>query len=65
MFAQSLFHDHVPANRCALHSARIDRRRGSQGWGATPPPDGAVHFDFRVTSLSDLVAAHCAEHGGG
>ncbi len=59
--AQSLYHDHLPANRCGLNSAWIDRRQGSQGWGATPPPDAGVHYDFRFASLAELVAAHRAE----
>lgn len=59
--AQSLYHDHVPANQCGLHSAWIDRRQGSAGWGATPPPAGEVHYDFRFGSLAELVAAHRAE----
>jgi len=63
--AQSLFHDHVPANRCGLASAWIDRRQGSEGWGATPPPEEAVHYDFRFAGLAELVAAHRAERGGG
>lgn len=58
--AQSLFHDHVPANRCGLHSAWIDRRRGAAGWGATPPPEVACHYDFRFVGLAELVAAHRA-----
>jgi 2-haloacid dehalogenase len=63
--AQSLFHDHAPANRCGLHSAWIDRRQGSGGWGATPPPEEAVHYDFRFASLAELAAAHQAEQSGG
>ncbi len=62
--AQSLYHDHSPANRCGLHSAWIDRRHGSQGWGATSPPDAGVRYDFRFASLGELVAAHRAERGG-
>src|SRR4029077_16988617 len=62
--AQSLFHDHVPANRCGLHSAWIDRRHGSAGWGATPPPEEAAHYDFRFASLAELVAAHRTEQSG-
>jgi 2-haloacid dehalogenase len=62
--AQSLFHDHVPANRCGLHSAWIDRRQGSEDWGATPPAEGA-RYDFRFASLAELVAAHRAEQGAG
>ena len=63
--AQSLFHDHVPANRCGLASAWIDRRQGGDGWGATPPPEAGVHYDFRFASLAELAAAHRAEHSGG
>jgi 2-haloalkanoic acid dehalogenase type II len=63
--AQSLFHDHVPANRCGLNSAWIDRRADSEGWGATPPPEAGVHYDFRFASLAELVLAHRAERDGG
>ena len=35
--AQSLYHDHVPAQRLGLATAWIDRRRGRSGPGATPP----------------------------
>ena len=61
--AQSLFHDHVPANAMGLHSAWIDRRHGKQGGGATVLPDPMPHFDFRFTSLGELAAAHRAEQG--
>lgn len=62
--AQSLFHDHLPANREGLASAWIDRRHGSRGWGATlPPPEGA-RWDFRFTSLAELAAAHRHEMSG-
>lgn len=65
--AQSLYHDHVPANRCGLRSAWIDRRQGTggEGWGATPPPAGDVRYDFRFATLAELAAAHRAEHGSG
>ena len=59
--AQSLFHDHVPANRVGLRSAWIDRRAGSGGWGATPPPEAGVRYDFRFADLGELVQAHHAE----
>ena len=59
--AQSLFHDHVPANRMGIASAWIDRRAGKSGSGATVLPDPMPHFDFRFTSLGDLAAAHRAE----
>jgi 2-haloacid dehalogenase len=59
--AQSLFHDHVPANRMGIASAWIDRRHGKPGGGATVLPDPMPHFDFRFTSLGELAAAHRAE----
>lgn len=62
--AQSLYHDHLPANRCGLKSAWIDRRHGNDGWGATPSPEGEVHYDFHFASLAELVAAHRTEQSG-
>ncbi|HZU91642.1 MAG TPA: haloacid dehalogenase type II [Stellaceae bacterium] len=62
--AQSLFHDHKPANEAGLHSAWIDRRQGAPGWGATPPPADGVHWDFRFVSLAELVEAHRREASG-
>jgi 2-haloalkanoic acid dehalogenase type II len=59
--AQSLFHDHVPANRMGIASAWIDRRDGKPGSGATVLPDPMPHFDFRFISLGELAAAHRAE----
>jgi 2-haloacid dehalogenase len=54
--AQSLFHDHVPANALGLASAWIDRRGG--GGGATAPVVGDVRWDFRFGSLGELAEAH-------
>jgi len=62
--AQSLYHDHAPANVLGLRSAWIDRRQGAAGSGATPPPSGPVHWDFRFGSLAELVEAHRAELSG-
>ncbi|HEY3848213.1 MAG TPA: haloacid dehalogenase type II [Acetobacteraceae bacterium] len=62
--AQSLFHDHAPANAAGLASAWIDRRQDAQGWGATsaPPPD--VRYDFRFASMAEMAQAHQAlTHG--
>jgi 2-haloacid dehalogenase len=55
--AQSLFHDHAPANAIGLASAWIDRRHGSAGWGATAPPPDGVRYDFRFGSLAELAHA--------
>jgi 2-haloacid dehalogenase len=62
--AQSLFHDHAPANAAGLASAWIDRRQDAQGWGATsaPPPD--VRYDYRFGSLAEMVKAHQLGGGG-
>ena len=61
--AQSLFHDHVPANRMGIASAWIDRRHGKEGAGATVQPDPMPHYDLRFASLEELAAAHRAEQG--
>lgn len=63
--AQSLLHDHAPANRAGLASAWIDRRHASEGWGATMPPPGLPHYDFRFESMAALADAHRREIGAG
>ena len=62
--AQSLFHDHLPANRAGLATAWIDRRHGRDGWGATMAPATEPRIDVRAESLADLVARHETESGG-
>lgn len=59
--AQSLFHDHVPANRHGLASCWIDRRHSLEGSGATKTPEQLPKYDFRFTSLAEFVKAHQAE----
>lgn len=61
--AQSLYHDHVPANRLEIASAWIDRRHDKPGSGATVLPDDLPHYDFRFTSMGELADAHRAEQG--
>jgi len=56
--AESLFHDHLPANRAGLASAWIYRRHGQQGFGATQAPESMPHYDFKFTSMADLARAH-------
>jgi 2-haloalkanoic acid dehalogenase type II len=58
--AQSLFHDHVPAQALGIASAWIDRRHDAPhgGWGATAPVSPDVRYDFRFTSLGALADAH-------
>lgn len=55
--AQSLYHDHEPAQRLGLPSVWIDRRGGASGYGATPPPRGAVAPRWRYPSLAAFTAA--------
>lgn len=59
--AQSLFHDHAPANQVGLASAWIDRRHADKGWGATMPPPGTPKYDFRFDSMIAMAKAHQQE----
>lgn len=44
--AQSLFHDHAPAQRLGFRSVWIDRRHDRSGGGATPPADARPDAAF-------------------
>jgi 2-haloacid dehalogenase len=59
--AQSLFHDHVPAEDAGLVSAWIDRRAKVQGGGATMPPGRTPHYAWRFDSMAALAEAHRRE----
>ena len=59
--AESMFHDHGPANKVGLKSAWIYRRHGDQGFGATMNPGATPHTDFVFKSMAELVKAHQAE----
>ncbi|MGA2080851.1 MAG: haloacid dehalogenase [Holophaga sp.] len=56
--AESLFHDHIPANQVGLASAWIHRRAGKTGWGAVYPPERMPKYDFRFESLAQMAKAH-------
>jgi len=56
--AQSLFHDHVPAQAAGLRSAWIDRQAGR---GGATPPTAAARYNFRFSTLAGLADAHRAE----
>jgi 2-haloacid dehalogenase len=62
--AESLFHDHGPANRHGLASCWIYRRFDQEGFGATKHPGEMPKYDFRFDSMGDLVKAHQAELRG-
>jgi putative hydrolase of the HAD superfamily len=53
--AQSLYHDHAPAQRLGLPSVWIDRRSGRNGSGATRAVD--VTVALRYTSLAEFADA--------
>jgi 2-haloacid dehalogenase len=53
--AQSLFHDHVPAQALGVATAWIDRRHDRPGFGATPP--AAATPDFVFPDMASLAAA--------
>jgi len=59
--AESLFHDHGPANEFGLASCWIHRRHAEGGFGATMNPGTTPHHDFRFTSLAEMVKAHQVE----
>jgi 2-haloacid dehalogenase len=56
--AQSLYHDHAPAQRLGLRSVWIDRRRGRPGAGATPPADARPDATF--ATMADFAKAATA-----
>ncbi|MEM6323071.1 MAG: haloacid dehalogenase type II [Pseudomonadota bacterium] len=59
--AESMFHDHAPANDAGLANCWIYRRHAQEGFGATMPPGEMPRYDFCFHSMADLAAAHRAE----
>ena len=61
--AQSLRHDHAPANRFGLANAWIDRQRLSAGggWGATGQVQTRPATDFAFFSLEEMADAVATE----
>jgi 2-haloacid dehalogenase len=53
--AQSLFHDHAPAQRLGFRSVWIDRRHDRSGGGATPPAEARPDATF--PSMEAFAAA--------
>ena len=56
--AESLFHDHGPANKHGIAGCWINRRHEQKGFGATMNPGKTPTFDFRFNSMADLAKAH-------
>lgn len=59
--AESMFHDHVPANEFGLASCHIYRRHAQQGFGATMTPQKMPDFQFRFNSMAEMAQAVRAE----
>ena len=62
--AESMFHDHAPANAFGLANCWIYRRHDKQGFGATMRPEEMPPYDMVFNSMAELVAAHKAERQG-
>ena len=57
--AQSLYHDHAPANEFGLANAWIDRQRLSAGgdWGATAPTSDIPRCQFQFFTMAEMANA--------
>ncbi|NWA41134.1 haloacid dehalogenase type II [Pseudomonas reactans] len=56
--AESLYHDHVPANAAGLASSWIHRRHDKEGFGAIHVPATEATYNFRFISLAKMVESH-------
>ena len=61
--AESMFHDHEPANKMSMSTCRIFRRHGRDGFGATMQPESSPRFDFDFNNMAELADA-CGNGGG-
>ena len=62
--AESMFHDHGPANKFGLSNCWIYRRHEREGFGATMNPGEMPTYDFCFNSMADLAEAHRVELAG-
>jgi 2-haloalkanoic acid dehalogenase type II len=62
--AESMFHDHKPANDAGLASCWIYRRHQDKGFGATMNPGAMPKYDFQFTSMGEFAKAHQEQMGG-
>lgn len=61
--AQSLYHDHVPAERIGLARCWIDRRGDhGTGSGATKPVEHLPKLDFKFPTLGAMAEGHRQQH---
>ena len=59
--AESLFHDHAPAQKLGMASTWICRRHNKEGFGATSRPAQMPNYTFRFSSLMEMALAHDKE----
>jgi 2-haloacid dehalogenase/putative hydrolase of the HAD superfamily len=59
--AESMFHDHAPANNFGLDNCWIYRRHNKTGFGATMNPGDMPTYKAVYNSMADLVIAHQKE----
>ncbi len=59
--AESMFHDHEPANAFGLDNCWIYRRHNKTGFGATMNPGDMPSYKFVYNSMAELAAAHREE----
>jgi putative hydrolase of the HAD superfamily len=59
--AESMFHDHTPANKHGLKSCWIYRRYEQDGFGATMHPGDMPQYDFMFHSMGKMAEAHKRE----
>ena len=53
--AESLYHDHAPAQQLGLPGVWIHRRAGKEGTGAAHPPEGVSEPTWRFTSMAEFA----------
>ena len=63
--AESMFHDHGPANAAGLANCWIYRRHDKDGFGATMNPGEMPSYGVMFKSMAELVQAHQAELAAG
>lgn len=61
--AESMFHDHAPANKFGLTSCHIYRRHDRKGFGATMTPEEMPTYQFRFNSMEEMAQAVQEELG--
>ena len=61
--AESMFHDHAPANNFGLANCWIYRRHEQEGFGATMHPGEMPKYNFVFNSMTEFIEEHRKERG--